>query len=210
VAALAGAAALATAVSAPAAETIPWERAAAHAGRRVTVEGVVEDVSCTETACALRFDADDPEAFTAVLVRPLIDRTNADPLTGYRGKRVRVTGVVRMLAGRPEMIVRGRRALGVVEAEPPAETLSREAAPPPPAPRDDARGAAVAAPVTPAACEEERRRWQRLAPPLDAALEAMAVCVRRGAPPCRSEAASLSAILREVEDVESRLAAACP
>jgi hypothetical protein len=209
IAAVAGAAVLATAENTAAADTIPWDRAAVHAGRRVTVEGVVEDVSCTETACTLRFGADDPEAFTVVLVQPLIDRKSADPLTGYRGRRVQVTGVVRMVAGRPEMILRGRRALHVVAGEPLAETPAPETTPPP-APPKDVPGAAVAARVTPAACEEERRLWQALAPRLDAALEAMTLCVRRRTPPCRSETASLSAILREAEGVGSRLAAACP
>lgn len=228
IAAVVGAALLVAAPRGAAAETIAWERAAAHAGRRVTVEGVVWNITCTESTCTLIFASDDPAAFTATIVRPLVAWKPVDPVTAYRGRRVQLTGVVHVVEGRPEMILRGTRAVRIVDSESPAGHApegaatslptghheasgpSKDAPQPGAAPAAAATEPAIAARTPAAACEAERRRWQDLAPRLDAALEAVTLCTRGEAPRCGSETKRLAAILREVEVVEDALATTCP
>ncbi len=118
-------AATATLAPADASEPIPWQQAGDHVGRRFVVEGVVAATRSIDAGCVLAF-TDDAEhsPFTVTLVAPLFTRGPARPEDHYRGKKVRVTGVVRQLAGHsPEIVVRNPAEIRVVEtadlAEPP-------------------------------------------------------------------------------------------
>jgi hypothetical protein len=120
-----------------ASEPIPWHQAGDHVGRRIVVEGVVAATRPIDAGCVLAFTDEERPAFTVTLVTPLFSRGPAKPEEYYRGKRVRVTGVVRQLAGHsPEIVVRNPGEIMAVES---AELADRPAA----VPADPNPGAAI-------------------------------------------------------------------
>ncbi len=79
--------------------------AAAHVGQTATVEGVVANVFTSRAGNTfLNFGRPYPrQSFTAVVFRSAADRfPDLHPL---EGKRVRVTGVITLYRGRPEIIL---------------------------------------------------------------------------------------------------------
>ncbi len=114
--------------TADASEPIPWQHAGDHVGRRVVVEGVVAATRSIDAGCVLAFTDAEPLTFTVTLLTPLFTRGPARPEEHYRGKRVRVTGVVRQLPGHsPEIIVRNPGEITVVE---PADLVEPDLAEP--------------------------------------------------------------------------------
>src|SRR5579885_3413775 len=85
---------------------IPLCAAAAHVGEFVTVEGDVASARLAGEGLVLEFAADDPRAFRAVLLIPMITDLPRRPERLYLGRRVRVSGLVRRFQDRPEMILR--------------------------------------------------------------------------------------------------------
>ncbi len=84
---------------------IPDSQAASQVGQTVTVEGSVASVHVTRSGTVfLNFGAAYPEqTFTAVIFRSAASRfPNPEH---WDGKRVRVTGPVRLYRGRPEIIL---------------------------------------------------------------------------------------------------------
>jgi DNA/RNA endonuclease YhcR with UshA esterase domain len=77
----------------------------AYVGQTVTVEGTVATVHVTRTGTTfLNFGAAYPkQTFTAVIFRPAASRF-PNPQQ-WEGKRVRVTGQVRLYRGKPEIIL---------------------------------------------------------------------------------------------------------
>lgn len=99
---------LSLAVNARAADTPPVvdvQRAGDYVGRRVTVEGEVVQVSETRSETTyLNFVEPFPKSpFSAVIFKKA--RPRFQDTKGLQGRRVRVTGEVRLYRGRPEMIV---------------------------------------------------------------------------------------------------------
>src|SRR5262249_56178499 len=93
----------------------------------------------------IEFSTDDPNAFRAILLIPLITDLPRQPQRLYEGKRVRVTGRIRDWHGQPEMILRSPDEIlvvGISTTAPPAPpppvettptTAPRPRGPPPPA-----------------------------------------------------------------------------
>jgi hypothetical protein len=137
---------------------VPWREAGAHVGNIVTVEGEVVAARTTADACVLEFAAEDPHAFRAVLLLPLLSSLPPHPERLYLGRRVRVSGRMQRFQGRPEMVLRGPAQIEVIDvaaaATPgdgaptaaPAPASPRAAVPEPAAP-PDAPGSPPAAPA---------------------------------------------------------------
>jgi hypothetical protein len=105
--------------------TVDWRDATNHVGEVVTVEGSVAAAHSTPEACILEFAPDDPTAFRAVLMIPILTRLPAHPERLYEGRHVRISGRVQQFKGRPEMVLRSSGQI---------EVLDEEVSPPPPAP----------------------------------------------------------------------------
>jgi hypothetical protein len=116
---------------------MPWEQAGDHVGQRIVVEGMVAATRPIDAGCVLAFTDGAHPSFTVTVVTPLFSRGPARPEEYYRGKRVRVTGVVRQLAGHaPEIVIRNPGEITVVDS---GELADRPAAGPP----EPSRGAAI-------------------------------------------------------------------
>src|SRR5262245_16025779 len=132
---------------------VPWQAAGSYEGEVITVEGDVARARLEADTVVIEFSTDDPNAFRAILLIPLITDLPRQPQRLYEGKRVRVSGRIRMWHGQPEMILRSPDEIlvvGVSTAAPPA--------PPPPvettpttAPRRRALPPTTLAPPPPAA-----------------------------------------------------------
>ena len=96
---------------------VSWQKAAAHVGRVVSVEGEVAAVRATGDTCVLEFAPDDPQAFRAVLVLAMFSRGPRHPERLYTGRQVRVTGRLQQFQGRPEMVLHGADQIELVGAD---------------------------------------------------------------------------------------------
>lgn len=85
--------------------TISWRQAAKHTDEFVTVEGTVVRTRNTGKACFLNFHPNWRQTFGAVIFARNFDAFPPEPEKRYRGKRVRVKGVIVEYEGRPEMIL---------------------------------------------------------------------------------------------------------
>jgi len=86
-------------------EPIPWEEAARHVGKEVEVEGRVMAVHCSPTSCLLAFEPTF-DRFTAVVQAQHFQVfPPAELEERFPGRRVRVRGVVRLLEGKPEIVL---------------------------------------------------------------------------------------------------------
>lgn len=83
---------------------IPWQEAGAHAGRRVTVEGVVVDTYRSDKVIFLNFSSNRSD-FKAVIFASAWNRWPERPDELYFGQTLRVTGLVKLYEGVPEIIV---------------------------------------------------------------------------------------------------------
>ena len=83
---------------------IPWQEAGAHAGRRVTVEGVVVDTYRSDKVIFLNFSSNRND-FKAVIFASAWNRWPERPDELYFGQTLRVTGLVKLYEGVPEIIV---------------------------------------------------------------------------------------------------------
>lgn len=84
--------------------TVPANDAAQHVGQRVTIEGVVAKIFTSRNGNTfLDFGAAYPnELFTGWI--PQNSALSADPaLWSLRGRRVKVTGIVELYRGKPEI-----------------------------------------------------------------------------------------------------------
>ena len=107
------------------ATVVPWQAAGSYDGETITVEGDVVRARLEADTCVLEFSTDDPNAFRAILLIPLITDLPRQPQRLYENKRVQVSGTIRTWHGRPEMIVRSPDAIevvGVSASAPPPET----------------------------------------------------------------------------------------
>lgn len=107
------------AVSAPAATPAPpavisWQQAAAYAGRRVTVEGVVVDTYKSDKVIFLNFSRNRND-FKAVIFASAWPRWQQSPDELYFGQTLRITGQVKLYNGAPEIIVDEPEQVEVVD-----------------------------------------------------------------------------------------------
>jgi micrococcal nuclease len=89
--------------------SVPHGAAGNYAGRMMTVTGKVIRVQEGPRAVHLNFGPDFRTDFTAVIYRKDLSRLSGEglllPVTGYEGRKVAVTGIIRAYNG-PEIIVR--------------------------------------------------------------------------------------------------------
>lgn len=223
-------------VSAHASEPIPWQDAHDHVSRRVVVEGIVAATRRIDAGCVLAFTDEEPPAFTVKLVMPLFTRGPDRPEEYYRGKRVRVTGVVRQLSGEPpEIIVRNPAAITVIApadaggppltgglTAPGAATLESTARPEEPGrlhssaipdgggERGLTKAEAVPQEPVTARCEMAQERWRSVRTRIEGTLASMSDCVRAARYRCRDEAEALYAAMAELAATEGAIEASCP
>lgn len=85
--------------------TVSWRQAAKHYDEFVTVEGTVVRTHNSGKACFLNFHPNWRQTFSAVIFARSFPAFAPKPEEFYRGKKVRVKGVVVEYEGRPEMIL---------------------------------------------------------------------------------------------------------
>lgn len=86
-------------------DIVSWQQAAKHYGEVVTVEGTIVGTRNIGKACFLNFHSDWQRTFTAVIFERSFAAFPPKPEEHYRGKKVRVTGLVREYKGKPEIIL---------------------------------------------------------------------------------------------------------
>ncbi|GAB4262521.1 MAG: hypothetical protein Kow00122_18920 [Thermoleophilia bacterium] len=100
---------------------IPWWEALDHAGEEVTVEGPVVGTYYARssnggpTFLNLGRDYPDPDRFTVVIWERNRGRFPGAPEVIYRGRTIRVTGVVAVYKGSPQIEVKRPKQIEVVE-----------------------------------------------------------------------------------------------
>ena len=196
----------------------PWQEAGNHVGQMVTIEGVVAAAHATGDTCVLEFAPDDARALRVVLIVPMFSSLPSKPERLYAGKRVRVSGLVRRFAGRPEMVLRSSSQIEVVDvsgpsavpapapAEPRVAPSPPHAAEPPPRALSEeiTRRLAGAAP-----CERARARWREAAGTAGELNTALGRCLESGSYRCRRESAALAPALTALEWAEQQVEEAC-
>ena len=85
--------------------TISWRQAAKHYDEFVTVEGTIVRTHNSGKACFLNFHPNWRQTFSAVIFARNFPAFPPKPEDFYRGKKVRLKGVVVQYEGRPEMIL---------------------------------------------------------------------------------------------------------
>lgn len=130
-------------------DVIPWQAAGSHVGDFLTVEGDVVSAWSTPESCVLEFAKDDPSAFRAVLLIPMITNLPRQPERLFQGRRVRVSGRISRSLGHLEMVMRSPQQIEVVDV---AGAPDEDAvAPPPPAAAAPAPSRLSEAPAPPPA-----------------------------------------------------------
>ncbi|MCX7824293.1 MAG: hypothetical protein N2689_01900 [Verrucomicrobiae bacterium] len=108
--------------------TIAWDKAADHVGQLCSVEGQVKLIRPTRESCSLHFSKDAKSDFTVIIYATNAERWTNKIETLYAGKQVCVTGVIRRIAGRPEMVVSDPSQITVLGDAPPATAEKSETA----------------------------------------------------------------------------------
>ena len=96
------------------ADVLGWQDAAKHVGEQATVEGVIAAVHCSPLACSLAFEPTFTR-FTAIVQAERFDVfPPADLEPRYKGRRVRVSGTIETIDGKPRMQIANPEALALV------------------------------------------------------------------------------------------------
>jgi micrococcal nuclease len=96
-------------------EVVSWEEAHRHVGREVAVEGTLVRTHRAKKALYLNFHPNWKKYITVVILGRDLARFPKDAETCYRGKTVRVRGVVTEYKGRPEIVIRSPEAITILE-----------------------------------------------------------------------------------------------
>ncbi|MBL7222828.1 MAG: hypothetical protein ISS72_03150 [Candidatus Brocadiae bacterium] len=86
-------------------DVVRWQDAAKHVGEYSTVEGTIVGSYNSGKACFLNFASDWRHTFTAVIFARRFAAFPERPEEHYRGRRVRVTGLVVEYRGKPEIVL---------------------------------------------------------------------------------------------------------
>lgn len=100
---------------APPPKPVPWGEAEAKVGERVTAEGEIVAAHNSGKACFLNFHEDFRRHLSVVIFASDLPRFPREPEAFYKGKRLRVTGVVQMHEGRPEIVVEDPKQVEVLK-----------------------------------------------------------------------------------------------
>ena len=178
-----------------------------------SVEGDVAEARTTGNTCVLEFAPDDPRAFRAILLLPLLTSLPQHPEQLYRGRRVKVSGRIARFQGRPEMLLQAPGYIEVVDVSgpPPAATVA-----PPPTPAEEApsppRGLAKDVQQRLAqvgGCERARARWREAGTTARERATTLSRCIEGTGYRCHSESAALAPALSELEWAEQQVEASC-
>ncbi len=93
---------------------ISWRRAAKHYDEFVTVEGTIVRTHNSGKACFLNFHPNWRQTFSAVIFARSFPAFPPKPEEFYRGKKVRLKGVVVEYEGRPEIILESPDQIEIV------------------------------------------------------------------------------------------------
>jgi hypothetical protein len=98
--------------------TISWEEAGKHVGEEAVVEGRVLGVHCQPLSCLLAFEPTFNRFTAVVQARSFEALPPAELERRFTGRRVRVSGRIVELDGKPEIVVERAEALTLVDEEP--------------------------------------------------------------------------------------------
>ena len=93
---------------------ISWQDATKHYGETRTVEGKVVATHNSGKACFLNFHSDWRRSFSAVIFASRFDAFPPEPEEHYRGKTVRVTGLIQEYQGKPEIVLESPDQIEVI------------------------------------------------------------------------------------------------
>jgi hypothetical protein len=113
------------------ADVLGWQDAAKHVGEQATVEGVVAAVHCSPLACSIAFEPTFTR-FTAIIQAERFDVFPPAELEArYKGRRIRITGTIETIDGKPRMQIAKPEALALVQDEkrPDAQGVARDSEP---------------------------------------------------------------------------------
>jgi hypothetical protein len=96
------------------AEPISWEQAAEHVGEDAIVDGRVLGIHCSPLSCLLAFEPTF-NRFTVVVEARSFEKMPPDSLERYTGRRVRVSGRIQQVDGKPEIVIESPDALTMPE-----------------------------------------------------------------------------------------------
>jgi micrococcal nuclease len=99
----------------PSSEIVPWEEAHRHIGREVVTEGTLVRAHRAKKVLYLNFHPNWKKYVTVVILGRDLSRFPRDPEKFYKGKTVRVRGVVSDYKGRPEIVVRSPEAITIIK-----------------------------------------------------------------------------------------------
>ena len=85
-------------------QVISWQDAARHYGEHCTVEGTIVATRNTGKVCFLNFHANYRKYFTAVIFASRFSHP-ANPEDFYKGRKVRMTGLIKEYQGKPEIVL---------------------------------------------------------------------------------------------------------
>lgn len=99
------------------ADVLRWQDAAKHVGEQATVEGVIAAVHCSPLACSLAFEPTFTR-FSAIIQAAQFGVLPPEELEGrYRNRRVRVTGTIEAIDGKPRIQIANPEALTLAQEE---------------------------------------------------------------------------------------------
>ncbi len=92
-----------------------WQEAEQHPGERLIVEGKIVDSYVSKKACFLHFGEDGEKRLSLVVFASAYDRFPDRPDRLYKGKSIRVAGMVKKHDCRPEIVVEDPGRVEVAE-----------------------------------------------------------------------------------------------
>jgi len=107
---------------------VPWTNATNYVGQLCTIEGPVMQVQQSRDGYCLQFSTDPKTSFAAIIYARNVASWPAKIETLYAGKKVRVTGIVRRLAGRPEIVISDPSQITILSSAPETTIVSAPAA----------------------------------------------------------------------------------
>lgn len=97
------------------AATLSWREAERHEGDTVTIEGIIAATHNSGTVCFLNFDRDYKRTLTLVMFQKRFAAFPPNPERHFKGKTVRVTGIVTRHGGRPEIVLERPEQIAIIK-----------------------------------------------------------------------------------------------
>lgn len=105
-------------------ETIQWDVAHNYYGQHLTVKGKIVSTYNSGKACFLNFHPDYKNHFTAVIFSSDFRKFPPNPENFYYGKEVEVTGYIKEYKGKPEIILKNREQIELVDGSEKVEKVN--------------------------------------------------------------------------------------